>query len=132
MAVFLNNDDQEKSVTPEAAMEALTHGIRQLARGDAMRRPRIDNLVPTENPENYFSLSSMEGGIRDPGYFAVRMKPDIYGWVEQFGKRRETTSNRSPRGRGVKRSVSTGGYTTSASTRYAARMRRRMFSVLAM
>jgi alanine dehydrogenase len=96
VAIFLNNDDQEKSITAESAMDALTRGIRQLAKGDAMRRPRIDNLVPTENPENYFSLSSMEGGIRDPGYFAVRLKPDIYGWVRQFGKMRETTYNTRP------------------------------------
>jgi ornithine cyclodeaminase/alanine dehydrogenase-like protein (mu-crystallin family) len=96
MAIFLNNEDQEKSITPEQALEALTHGIRQLSRGDALRRPRIDNLIPTENPENYFSLSSMEGGIRDPGYFAVRMKPDVYGWVKQFGKMRETTYNTKP------------------------------------
>jgi len=41
MAVFLNNDDQEKSITPESAMDALTHGIPQLAYGDALRRPRI-------------------------------------------------------------------------------------------
>ena len=96
MALFLNNDDQEKSITAEGAMEALSEGIRQLARGDALRRPRIDNLIPTENPENYFSLSSMEGGIRHPGYFAVRLKPDIYGWVKQFGKMRETTYNTRP------------------------------------
>jgi ornithine cyclodeaminase/alanine dehydrogenase-like protein (mu-crystallin family) len=96
MAIFLNNDDQEKSITPESAMDALAHGIKQLAEGNASRRPRVDNLIPTENPENYFSLSSMEGGIRDPGYFAVRLKPDIYGWVKQFGKMRETTYNTRP------------------------------------
>jgi ornithine cyclodeaminase/alanine dehydrogenase-like protein (mu-crystallin family) len=96
MAIFLNNDDQEKSITPESAIDALTRGIRQLAKGDALRRPRVDNLIPTENSENYFSLSSMEGGIRDPGYFAVRLKPDIYGWVEQFGRMRETTYNTRP------------------------------------
>jgi hypothetical protein len=28
VAIFLNNDDQEKSITPESAMDALTHGIR--------------------------------------------------------------------------------------------------------
>jgi hypothetical protein len=31
MAIFLNNDDQEKSITPESAMDALAHGIKQLA-----------------------------------------------------------------------------------------------------
>jgi hypothetical protein len=94
MAIFLNNDEQEKSITPASAMDALAHGIRQLAEGNALRRPRVDNLIPTENPENYFSLSSMEGGIRDPGYFAVRLKSDIYGWVEQFGKKRRRPTTR--------------------------------------
>ena len=45
MAVFLNNDDQEKSITPESAMDALTHGIRQLACADALRRPRGSKQV---------------------------------------------------------------------------------------
>jgi hypothetical protein len=38
MAIFLNNEDQEKSITPESAMDALAHGIRQLAEGNALRR----------------------------------------------------------------------------------------------
>ena len=54
MAIFLNNDEQEKSITPASAMDALAHGIRQLAAGNALRRPRVDDLIPTENPENYF------------------------------------------------------------------------------
>jgi alanine dehydrogenase len=96
MPLFLNNSDQEKCITPKEAMEALEHGIRQFARGDAIRRPRIDNLLPTANPDEYFCFSSMEGGIRDPGYYALRIKPDIYGWQNVGGKMRETTYSYRP------------------------------------
>jgi alanine dehydrogenase len=96
MPVFLNNKDQEDCITPKDAMEALEQGIRQFARGDGIRRPRIDNFLPTVNPKEYFCFSSMEGGIRDPGYYALRIKPEIYGWEEYAGKRRETTYSYQP------------------------------------
>lgn len=96
MPIFLNNLDQEKCITPNEAMEALEQGIRQFARGDAIRRPRIDNFLPTVNPEEYFCFSSMEGGIRDPGYYALRIKPEIYGWARVGGKMRETTYSYKP------------------------------------
>jgi alanine dehydrogenase len=91
MPIFLNNSDQEKCITPDDALDALERGVRQFSRGDAIRRPRIDNLLPTVNPEEYFCFSSMEGGIRDPGYYALRIKPEIYGWENFEGKRREIT-----------------------------------------
>lgn len=96
MPVFLNNEDQEKCITPKDAIEALEHGIRQFARGDAIRRPRIDNFLPTVDPDEYFCFSSMEGGIRDPGYYALRIKPEIYGWPKVAGKMRETTYSYKP------------------------------------
>jgi hypothetical protein len=77
-------------------MDALAHGLGQFARGDAIRRPRIDNLLPAANPEEYFCFSSMEGGIRDPGYYALRIKPDIYAWQNVGGKMRETTYSYRP------------------------------------
>lgn len=77
-------------------MDALAEGLRQFARGDAIRRPRIDNLLPAANPEEYFCFSSMEGGIREPGYYALRIKPDIYAWQNVGGKMRETTYSYQP------------------------------------
>lgn len=73
MPLFIDNQNQEKSITPIEVIEALEHGVRQFARGDAIRRPRIDNLLPTAKPDEYFCFSSMEGGIRDPGYYALRI-----------------------------------------------------------
>ena len=77
MPLFLNNEDQAQCITPAEAINAMENAVRQLARGDAVRRPRIDNLLPTARSDDFFSFSSMEGGIRNPGYYALRIKPDI-------------------------------------------------------
>jgi ornithine cyclodeaminase/alanine dehydrogenase-like protein (mu-crystallin family) len=78
MPIFLTNIEQEQCITPIEAVDALQNGLRQFAIGDGIRRPRIDNILPTERPGEWFNFSSMEGGIRDPGYYALRIKPDIY------------------------------------------------------
>jgi ornithine cyclodeaminase/alanine dehydrogenase-like protein (mu-crystallin family) len=96
MPLFLNNQEQERCITPRQAMDALAHGLRQFACGDAIRRPRIDNLLPSVNSDEYFCFSSMEGGIRDPGYYALRIKPDIYAWQNVNGRMRETTYSYQP------------------------------------
>ena len=38
----------------------------------------------------------MEGGIREPGYYALRVKPDIISWPVIEGKRRRVTYNTAP------------------------------------
>ena len=91
MPLYLNNQDQEKAIAPKEAIEVLENGIRRLARGDAIRRPRIDNLIPTRRSDEFFSFSSMEGGIRDPGYYALRIKPDIISWPKINGVKRRVT-----------------------------------------
>lgn len=96
MPLLLNNAEQDSLITPAAAIDALENGIRQMAAGDAIRRPRIDNLIPTRRPEEFFSFSSMEGGFRDPGYYALRIKPDIISWPVVHGVRRRVTYNSRP------------------------------------
>ena len=59
---------------------ALQQAYDDLAKGDAVCRPRIDIRVPTQQPDHVYQWGSMEGGsIR--GYFAIRMKSDVL--VEQ-------------------------------------------------
>jgi alanine dehydrogenase len=94
--VFLSNTDQEICIDANEAIQALEHGLRQFARGDAIRRPRIDNVLPTPVAGEYFCFSSMEGGIRDPGYYALRIKPEVWGWREFAGKRRKVTYASEP------------------------------------
>ncbi len=96
MPLYLNNNDQERCITPREAIEALENGIHQFARGDAIRRPRIDNLLPTSRPGEFFCFSSMEGGIREPGYYALRIKPEVYSWPIVDGRPRETTYSYRP------------------------------------
>lgn len=91
MPLYLSNRDQEEAITAKGAIEALENGLRQFAKGDAIRRPRFDNLIPTRRSEEFFSFSSMEGGIREPGYYALRIKPDIISWPTINGLRRRRT-----------------------------------------
>ena len=39
MPLFLRNQDQEKAITAKDAVDALEKGIRQFAKGNAIRRP---------------------------------------------------------------------------------------------
>ena len=96
MPLFLSNTDQEQAIGAADAIEALENGIRQFARGDAIRRPRIDNFIPSPTPDHFFAFSSMEGGIRDPGYYALRIKPDMISWPVIDGMRRRVTYNTKP------------------------------------
>lgn len=91
MPLYLSNLDQEQAITAKEAVDALENGIRQFAKGDAIRRPRFDNLIPTRRSDEFFSFSSMEGGIREPGYYALRIKPDIISWPVVNGLRRRVT-----------------------------------------
>jgi ornithine cyclodeaminase/alanine dehydrogenase-like protein (mu-crystallin family) len=80
MPLYLNNDDQQRATGIPEAIEAMERMLRLFARGDAIRRPRIDNYLPSTRADEFFCFSSMEGGSRAPGYYALRIKPDIVSW----------------------------------------------------
>ena len=96
MPLFLSNEDQERCIKSAEAINVLENAIRQFARGDAIRRPRIDNLIPTSRPDEFFNFSSMEGGTRYPGYYALRVKPDIVSFPVVHGTRRRVTYSYQP------------------------------------
>jgi alanine dehydrogenase len=91
MALFINNEQQAQLITAAESIEVLEEGIREMARGDALRSPRMDKLIPTSRPDEWFSFSSMEGGTRRPPYYALRIKPDIISWPWRDGVRRRET-----------------------------------------
>jgi hypothetical protein len=91
MALFLNNDVQARCINFAEAIDAIENGVRQMAQGDGLRRPRIDNFMPTKLKDQFLCFSSMEGGMRDPGYYALRIKPDIKHWHEVDGRMRRDT-----------------------------------------
>src|ERR1044072_3686399 len=74
--LFLNNDDVKQVLTMEVTMNALDQAYRELARQEAVCRPRIDIQIPTEDAKKIYQWGTMEGGSTS-GYFAIRMKSDV-------------------------------------------------------
>jgi alanine dehydrogenase len=76
MTLILNNEDVKSVLTMEITMEALDKAYRELAREEAVCRPRIDIQIPTHDQEKIYQWGTMEGGSTS-GYFAIRMKSDV-------------------------------------------------------
>ena len=78
--LLINNEQVKALLTLRMTREALRTAYDDLARGDAVCRPRIDIRIPTAQPDHVYQWGTMEGGS-GRGYFAIRMKSDIL--VEQ-------------------------------------------------
>lgn len=86
MTLVLNNNDVRSVLTMESAMASLEEAYKQVARGEAVCRPRIDIRIPTRDPQKVYQWGTMEGGSVS-GYFAIRMKSDIVYEREYEGAR---------------------------------------------
>jgi alanine dehydrogenase len=87
MTLLLNNDDVRQLLTMQTTMEALEDAYRQLARRDAVCRPRIDIRIPNGEGDHVYQWGTMEGGSSISGYFAIRMKSDVIFEQEYAGVR---------------------------------------------
>jgi ornithine cyclodeaminase/alanine dehydrogenase-like protein (mu-crystallin family) len=76
MTLVLDNGIVAKVLTIEDTMAALEEAYLDLARGEAVCRPRIDIRIPTHDPAKNYQWGTMEGGSTG-GYFAIRMKSDV-------------------------------------------------------
>jgi len=76
MTLVLDNTIVAEVLTIEATMAALEEAYLDLARGEAVCRPRIYILIPTHDPSKNYQWGTMEGGSTG-GYFAIRMKSDV-------------------------------------------------------
>ena len=76
MTLILSNDDISSVLTMRETIDALERAYQELAREEAVCRPRIDIRIPTADPEKTYQWGTMEGGSIS-GYFAIRMKSDI-------------------------------------------------------
>jgi alanine dehydrogenase len=86
MTLILNNDDVRSVLTMQVAMRALEEAYAQIAREEAVCRPRIDIQIPTRDPNKVYQWGTMEGGSIS-GYFAIRMKSDVIYEQEYNGAR---------------------------------------------
>lgn len=78
--LFIDNSTVASILDMRTCLDALEVGYRDLIRGDAVYRPRIDVYFPNESPEQYYRWGTMEGASRTFGTFAIRMKSDILSW----------------------------------------------------
>ena len=85
--LLLSNDDVAHVLTMDMAIQALEEAYIQLARGEAVSRPRIDVQIPTRDPSRTYVWGTMEGGSSASGYFAIRMKSDVFHEREEGGVR---------------------------------------------
>ena len=86
MTLILNNDDVKSVLTMDVTMRALEKAYQQIARREAVCRPRIDIQIPTNDPHKMYQWGTMEGGSLS-GYFAIRMKSDVVYEREYEGAR---------------------------------------------
>ena len=86
MTLILSNDDIASVLTMAETVDALEAAYKELAREEAVCRPRIDIRIPTADPEKTYQWGTMEGGSTS-GYFAIRMKSDIVYEQESGGIR---------------------------------------------
>lgn len=78
--LFIDNTVVSQILDMKTCLEALEVGYRDLVKGDAIFRPRIDVYVPNETPDSYYKWGTMEGACRTLGIFAIRMKSDVVSW----------------------------------------------------
>lgn len=85
--LIISNDDVARVLTIADTIERLRGVYEELARGDAVCRPRIDIRLPTGQGDEIYQWGTMEGASVGSGYFAIRMKSDIVEEVEYGGTR---------------------------------------------
>jgi ornithine cyclodeaminase/alanine dehydrogenase-like protein (mu-crystallin family) len=86
MTLLIDNAAVARVLTMEATIAALEASYADLARGEAVCRPRMDVRIPTSQPGKVYQWGTMEGGSTR-GYFAVRIKSDVVYEVERAAVR---------------------------------------------
>jgi alanine dehydrogenase len=79
--LLLTNDDMRAVLTMPLVLDALRESYLELIAGDAVCRPNISTNIPIGRPDAFFKWSTMEGGSANSGYFAMRLKNDV--WYRQ-------------------------------------------------
>ena len=94
--LVLDNDDVEAALDMERVLAALEPAYDDLGAGRAINAPRIDTLVPTEGPGQYYGFKTMVGSVPRIGVTALRLNSDILTWPERDGNRRRVKVPAAP------------------------------------
>ena len=83
--LILNNEEIEKLLSMDAALELLEKAYRAQAEGKATYRPRADLYVPSPVEGGVYAFKSMDGGMADPPFVALRLNSDVIHWERRAG-----------------------------------------------
>lgn len=100
MTLLLSNEDVLRVMDLDACIDALEHAFRDLARGEAVNRPRSHTYTPLGDGHNYL-FKSMDGSVPRLGVHAIRMSSDHTHEFARGGIRRREKEARAPGGRYV-------------------------------
>ncbi len=89
MPLLINNDVAKDLLTMEACIEALEEAFREEGEGSAANRTKSNIHIPTKDAERWYRYCTMEGGLRQSGVAAIRIKSDVVSWPLYHGIRRE-------------------------------------------
>ena len=101
MTLILSNDDVEKLLTMDDAIDVLEKAYVELAEGHGVSRTRSDSFTVTKRPDALYSLKSMDGIVPGLGVGAVRINSDIVTWPKDGGGARRVKVPSAPGNRYV-------------------------------
>lgn len=91
MTLLLSNQEVERALDHQDALEATEAILRELAEGQAVNRPRTQTYMPVEsrqNPGFRYRFKSQEGGGVGSGVWALRITSDMAGFSFTNGVKR--------------------------------------------
>ena len=91
MTLLLTNEEVEQALTHETAIAATEQILGELARGQAINRPRTQTYMPVESREHpgfRYRFKSQEGGGVASGVWALRITSDMAGFSYTAGVKR--------------------------------------------
>jgi ornithine cyclodeaminase/alanine dehydrogenase-like protein (mu-crystallin family) len=83
--LILNNEEIEKLLSIHSAMALLEKAYQAQAEGKATYRPRADLYVPSPAEGGVYAFKSMDGGMADPPFVALRLNSDVIHWERRGG-----------------------------------------------
>ena len=91
MTLLLTNEEVERALTPQDAIDATECIYRELAEGRAVNRPRSQTYMPVESQEHpgfRYRFKSQEGSSAQSGVWALRITSDMAGFSYTAGVKR--------------------------------------------
>lgn len=89
MTLLIDNATAKEILSMRDCVDALESAFREEAQGSGANRTKSNIHVPTQDPDRWYRYCSMEGGLREAGVAAIRIKSDVVSWPLYQGIRRE-------------------------------------------